>query len=61
VSGAAGVTEIDIRSIVADELTLHLRAHGSRSELARALASGGLRADSANVADTLDYRYQSGQ
>ncbi len=61
VSGAAGVTEIDIRSIVADELTLHLKAHGSRSELARALASGGLRADGANVADTLDYRYQSGR
>ena len=60
VSTAAGVTAVDIRSIDADELTLHLKAHGSRAELARALASGALRADDANVADTLDYRYQSG-
>jgi hypothetical protein len=60
VSAAAGVTAVDIRSIDADELTLHLKAHGSRAELARALASGALRADDANVADTLNYRYQSG-
>jgi hypothetical protein len=59
-SAVPGVTEIAIREIEADNLTLQLKARGGQAELARALSSDRLRAIGAGTAGELEYRYQLG-
>ncbi|MGA2024472.1 MAG: DUF2066 domain-containing protein [Steroidobacteraceae bacterium] len=60
VSAAPGVIDVVVRSVEADQLTLHLRAHGSPSALAHAVSNERLRASGVGVAGVLEYRYQSG-
>jgi len=60
VSAAPGVIDVVVRSVDADELTLHLRAHGSPAALARAVSNERLHESGAGVAGVLEYRYQSG-
>jgi hypothetical protein len=60
ISATPGVTEVSIRSIDADQLTLQLKAHGAASALARSLASERLRSIGSSAAGVLDYRYQTG-
>ena len=60
VSAAPGVIDVVVRSVDADQLTLHLRAHGSPAALARAVSNERLRESGAGVAGVLEYRYQSG-
>jgi hypothetical protein len=59
ISAAPGVTEVSIRSIDADRLTLQLKAHGTASTLAHILASERLLSTGVGNAGVLDYRYQT--
>jgi hypothetical protein len=60
VTAAPGVIDVVVRSVDADRLTLHLRAHGSAAALARVVSSERLRASGALAEGTLEYRYQPG-
>jgi len=59
VSAAPGVSEVAVRSVDADTLTLHLKAHGDAATLERALTSERLHAAGASAAGLLEYRYQA--
>jgi len=62
IGGAPGVTDLTIRAVAADQLTLHLKSRGGATALTRALAGGRLRASGAGGGGdgVLQYRYQSG-
>jgi hypothetical protein len=60
VSSAPGVSEVMVRAIAADELTLHLKARGGAAGLAHALAGERLRATGAGSDGSQQYRYQPG-
>lgn len=65
VTAAPGVSEVAVRSVDADTLTLHLKAHGDAAALERALTGErlhpvGAGAANAGAAGLLEYRYQAG-
>ena len=60
VSTAPGVSEVTVRAVDADQLTLHLKARGGAAGLARALSGDRLRPTGANGDGALQYRYQAG-
>lgn len=59
-SALPGVTTVAIDEVAADNLTLHLKAHGNGPALQRAAATGRLQAVGADTDGTLEYRLQSG-
>jgi hypothetical protein len=60
VSSAPGVSEVSVRAVAGDELTLHLKARAGAAGLAHALAGERLRAAGAGADGTQQYRYQPG-
>jgi hypothetical protein len=60
VSAAPGVSEVTVRAVDADQLTLHLKARGGAAGLARALSGDRLRPTGASGDGALQYRYQAG-
>jgi hypothetical protein len=60
VSTAPGVSEVTVRAVDADQLTLHLKARGGAAGLARALSGDRLRPTGASGDGALQYRYQAG-
>src|SRR5665213_2081316 len=60
VSSAPGVSEVAVRAVAGDELTLHLKARGGAAGLAHALAGERLHATGAASDGAQQYRYQPG-
>jgi hypothetical protein len=60
VATAPGVSEVGVRAVAADQLTLHLKARGGAAGLARALAGEHLHAIGTSSDGTEQYRYQAG-
>src|SRR5450755_791210 len=60
VSTAPGVSEVTVRAVDADQLTLHLKARGGAAGLARALSGDRLRPTGASGDGALQYCYQAG-
>ena len=54
---APGVSEIAVRAIEADTLSLELKARGSVAELQRALAAASLRTAGAAADGALEFQY----
>ncbi|HEV7985950.1 MAG TPA: DUF2066 domain-containing protein [Steroidobacteraceae bacterium] len=57
---APGVTDLTIRAVDADQLTLHFKSRGGAAALTRVLAGERLRAGGSDGDGVLQYRYQSG-
>jgi len=60
VGSIPGVSDIMLRAVDADQLTLHFKSRGNPATITRALASGHLRPLTAGGDGVLQYRYQSG-
>jgi hypothetical protein len=60
ISAAAGVSDVTVRAVDADQLTLHLKARGGAAGLTHALSGERLRALGAGNDGALQYRYQAG-
>ncbi len=60
VGSIPGVSDIMLRAVDADQLTLHFKSRSNAASITRALASGHLRALGAGGDGVLQYRYQSG-
>jgi len=60
ISAAAGVSDVTVRAIDADQLTLHFKARGGAAGLSHALSGERLRALGASNDGALQYRYQAG-
>jgi len=60
VSAAPGVIEVMVRSIMADQLMLHLKSRADAAVLTRALSADRLRAVGAAADGVLQYRYRAG-
>ena len=57
---APGVSDLTVRAIESDQLTLHFKSRSSAAMLTRALAGGPLRASGTAGEGVLQYRFQSG-
>jgi hypothetical protein len=60
VGSAPGVSDLTVRAVDADQLTLHLKSRGGPAALTRALAGEHLRANGGSSDGVLQYRYQNG-
>jgi len=60
VGAAPGVSEVTVRSVAADRLTLHLTSRGGSAALTHALVADHLQAVGSSAEGTLQYRYHAG-
>ena len=60
VGSVPGVSDVALRAVDADQLTLHFKARGGAGAITHALSSGHLRSLGASGDGVLRYRYQSG-
>jgi hypothetical protein len=60
VASIPGVSDVMLRAVDADQLTLHFKSHGNAASITRALAGAHLRPVGASGDGVLQYRYQSG-
>jgi hypothetical protein len=60
IGAAPGVSELTIRAVESDQLTLHFRSRSAPAALTRSLAAGHLRAGTPDGDGVLQYRFQSG-
>jgi hypothetical protein len=60
VSSAPGVSDVALRTVAADQITLHLKVRGGAAALARALIGERLRPAGASGDGSQQYRYQAG-
>jgi hypothetical protein len=60
ISAVAGVSDVTVRAIDADQLTLHFKARGGAAGLSHALSGERLHALGASNDGALQYRYQAG-
>ena len=60
VGSAPGVSDLTVRAVDADQLTLHLKSRGGPAALTRSLTREHLRANGGSSDGVLQYRYQSG-
>jgi hypothetical protein len=60
VGSAPGVSDLTLRAVDADQVTLHFKSRGGASALTRALSGARLHAIGGGSGGVLQYRYQSG-
>jgi hypothetical protein len=60
VDSIPGVSDVTLRAVDADQLTLHFKSRSNPASITRALASSHLRALGGSVDGVLQYRYQGG-
>jgi len=60
VGGVPGVSDVTLRAVNADQLTLHFKARGGAGAITHALAAEHLHSLGASGDGVLRYRYQSG-
>lgn len=58
IGGIPGVSDLTVRAVDADQLSLHFRSHGGLPALTRALAAEHLRGNGNGTDGTLQLRYQ---